>query len=298
MYCWMDIIGYIIIQYYFYFVIHSHQYSIYHGPWWPLVGLWSTICEHMLVDDPHYRWTGLKQSGKTWICHPFTGVWGMVFFFELSWYSGMWHTNVNKFVITYIHICLHICMSNYILTIFIYVYIYMSIYMSIYIYTYVHMYIYIFLSISFSLMFFCWCVYVDIHVLYIYIFKEILWSLSAEPIPKHQPKAPDHQWLNQWQKVYQVQGEPGMLFCWPIHFFYSAQVAQLAHPSSHDQHANWWKSAPPRWNTSIATRAWHVWAPLWRLLRLDDLRRWGMWEPQWVCAMCAVLRGSKLCSMV
>ena len=180
------------------------------------------------------------------------------------------------------------------MSIYIYVYIYVYIYIHICPCIYIYLSLYLFLFDVFLLV--CVCRYTCI--IYIYIFKEILWSLSAEPIPKHQPKAPDHQWLNQWQKVYQVQGEPGMLFCWPIHFFYSAQVAQLAHPSSHDQHANWWKSAPPRWNTSIATRAWHVWAPLWRLLRLDDLRRWGMWEPQWVCAMCAVLRGSKLCSMV
>ena len=171
----------------------------------------------------------------------------------------------------------------------------MSIYICIFIYLSLSV------SISFSLMFFFFvCVCRRTCNIYIYLFKEIQlqWSVSAEPIPKHQPKAPDHQWLNQWQKSLPGAGWTRQAFLLAYTFFYSAQVAQLAHPSSHDQHANWWKSAPPRWNTSIATRAWHVWAPLWRLLRLDDLRRWGMWEPQWVCAMCAVLRGSKLCCMV
>ena len=235
---------------------------------------------HIYIMDPGDPWWAVGG----WFPLAF-GVW---WFKELWWFLVVCGIEILKLICNNIHTYMSTYMYVYIL---IYVYTHICIY--IYIFTYVHIYIYIYFYL-FLFGVFCWCVYVDIHVLYIYIylFKEIQWSLSAEPIPKHQPKAPDHQWLNQWQKVYHVRGEPGMLFCWPIPFFYSAQVAQLAHPSSHDQHA------PPRWNTSIATRAWHVWAPLWRLLRLDDLRRWGMWEPQWVWAMCAVLRGSKLSCMV
>ena len=74
----MDIIGYKIIQCYIYIYLLSILISIPYimdpgDPWW---GFGSQFAN--MLDDPHYRWTGLKQSGKTWICHPFTGVWGMV----------------------------------------------------------------------------------------------------------------------------------------------------------------------------------------------------------------------------
>ena len=106
--------------------------------------------------------------------------------------------------------------------------------MSIYICIFIYIYISLSVSISFSLMFFLFvCVCRRTCNIYIYL-KRYSYSDPFQQNP-FQSTNPKHQITSDWisgKKAYQVQGEPGMLFCWPIHFFTALKwLNWLIHPA-------------------------------------------------------------------